>query len=559
MDNLNGSWEGSISLPGNQLAMTVHFVESNESLAATIDIQGAQGLPLTNVSRDGNNVHFELQAGPGVAVFKGAVASSGISGTFSQGGVNAPFSLELTDGAPPSEATTLEESGVMTETGIAILGRWEGAILIQGVNLGMVVNFSDADGMLAATMDISEQSALGLPLTNVSAADGNVHFELVAGPGLAVFEGQVEGDFMGGSFRQNGVGTFYLNRVDEDALEPVELPYAAEEVEFSNDTITLAGTLTIPESDGPHPAVVLVTGSGAQNRDEEILGFKVFGVIADHLTRNGIAVLRYDDRGVGGSSGSIAASTAEDFAGDVLAGIELLRQRPDIKSDQVGILGHSEGGIVAPVAASRSEDVAFIILMAGSAVPGDAILLEQGELGLRVEGATEEAVRKKRELQLAIFHSVRTNEDWDVAREHVETELREAIESAPENTRNSLGDIETYIQNTTDASIAGVQNDWFRYFLDYDPGVALRQVTVPVLGLFGEKDLQVPPSQNGPVMEQALRDGGNTDFSVEIIPEANHLFQQAGTGSVSEYATLPKEFAEGFLSRITEWITARTM
>ena len=445
-----------------------------------------------------------------------------------------------------------------------LTGRWAGAIDIAGTNLDMVVEFAASGGELEASIDI--QGATGVPLTNVT-LDGNaVHFELQAGPGLAIFQGTIDGETITGSFTQAGIkGTFDLSREEADnsgaSADPdtEQLPYAVEEVEFSNDTTKLAGTLTIPKGDGPHPAVVLVTGSGPQNRDEDIFGFKLFRVMADHLTRHGIAVLRYDDRGVGGSSGSVVTSTSEDFAHDVLAGIHFLQERPDIRGDRIGILGHSEGGIVAPIAATKSDDVAYIVLVAGPSVPGDEILLAQAEMALEVAGATPERLRKKRELQTAIFHAVRTDDGWDIAREHVEAELREALEDAPEESVAALGDVETYIRATTDATLAGIQNEWFRFFIDYDPADALREVRIPVLALFGEKDLQVPANLNVPVMERALREGGNRDFFVEVIPDANHLFQQAVSGSVTEYPTLPKEFAPGFLERITSWISERTM
>ncbi len=442
-----------------------------------------------------------------------------------------------------------------------LIGRWAGAIHIMGTELKMAVEFAHSGGELAANIDI--QGATGVPLTNVTLDGEAVHFELQAGPGVATFDGTIDGETISGSFTQAGnEGTFDLSRGGDDpetSAETEQLPYAVEEVKFSNDTTRLAGTLTIPQGEGPHPAVVLVTGSGAQNRDEDIFGFKLFRVIADHLTRHGIAVLRYDDRGVGGSSGSIVTSTSEDFADDALAGIHFLQGRPDIRDDRIGILGHSEGGIVAPIAATKSDDVAYIILMAGSSVPGDEILFAQAEMELVVGGATPERLRKKRELQAAIFHAVRTDDGWDIARGHVEAELREAIDNAPEASVAALGDVEAYIRTTTDAAIAGVQNEWFRSFIDFDPADALQEVTIPVLALFGEKDLQVPANLNLPAMEQALREGGNRDFSVEVIPSANHLFQQAVSGSVTEYSTLPKEFAPGFLERITSWISKRTM
>ena len=294
-------------------------------------------------------------------------------------------------------------------------GRWDGAILVLGGELGMSVEFTTGDSGLSATMDIPQQSAKGLPLRQVRYEAPSVHFELLGGPGLAVFDGQLQGDSITGSFTQSGVtGTFYLrpagtarSTAPPPPSEPV--PYVEEEVTFANGDVTLAGTLTIPEGDGPFPAAVLITGSGAQNRDEEIFGLRPFRWIADYLTRHGIAVLRYDDRGVGGSSGTIQTATSEDFARDALAGVGLLATRGDILPHAIGLIGHSEGGIVAPIASVQSPSVAFIVLLAGTAVTGEQILFAQADLILRANGATAEQLRVQREVQEMLFHAVRTN------------------------------------------------------------------------------------------------------------------------------------------------------
>ncbi|MCH7778719.1 MAG: alpha/beta fold hydrolase, partial [Gemmatimonadetes bacterium] len=276
----------------------------------------------------------------------------------------------------------------------SIDGAWNGSLTIGPQTLRITVRFTTSETGLRATIDIPQQGATGVQLQNVSYDDSRVYMELPAGPGLAVFDGRQVGDSIGGAFTQAGLGgTFFLKRSSQAAAmakEPPEpLPYAEEEVTFHNAGITLAGTLTLPESGAPHPAVVMITGSGPQNRDEELFGFKPFHLIADHLTRNGVAVLRYDDRGVGGSTGSVSEATTEDFARDVLAAVDFLKNRSDIDPERIGLIGHSEGGIVAPLASSMSDDVAFMVLMAGTSVSGAEILIEQGALIMRASGATE--------------------------------------------------------------------------------------------------------------------------------------------------------------------------
>jgi pimeloyl-ACP methyl ester carboxylesterase len=445
-------------------------------------------------------------------------------------------------------------------------GRWTGAILVLGSELGMTVTFTAADSGLSATMDIPQQSAKGLRLQKVSYEAPAVHFELMGGPGLAVFDGTLEGDSITGSFVQSGVqGTFWLRpdtgkasaapAAAEPAPEPV--PYAEEEVTFSHDDVTLAGTLTIPEGSGPFPAVVLITGSGAQNRDEELLGLRPFRWLADHLTRHGIAVLRYDDRGVGGSSGSVQSATSEDFASDALAGVHLLEGRSEIAPQAIGLIGHSEGGIVAPMAAVRSPSVAFIVLMAGTSVTGEDILYAQAEAILRANGASEEQIRIERQVQEALFHAVHTDEGWEEARQMVEDQARAAIENLPDSERAAITDIDSFVKTRAQQQILVVRLPWFRFFLDFDPATVLEQVGVPVLALFGEKDLQVPPEVNIAPMRAALERAPTTDYTIEVIPGANHLFQEAVTGSPNEYATLKKEFAPGFLELMTDWILKR--
>lgn len=443
-----------------------------------------------------------------------------------------------------------------------VVGRWEGAIHVMGIELDITVEFTERDGELGAAIDIPQQGARGVPLQQVRGDGEAVHFELPAGPGLAVFDGNLVGDSIGGVFTQSGAqGTFSLLRSAtgpaDDAITE-DLPYDSEEVEFNNGGVTLAGTLTLPRQPGSHPAVVMITGSGPQNRDEEVFGFKVFRVLADHLTRNGIAVLRYDDRGVGGSSGTVAESTSEDFAGDALSAVRLLRERDDIDAARIGLLGHSEGGLVAPIAALRSDHVAFLVLLASPAVRGAEILLAQVELILRASGASETEVQEQRHIQERAIAVVRSGEGWEEIAEIMREQAREVLERMNDQQRAAIVDRDLFIEQRAAAALAGLQSRWFAYFIDYDPAAALREIRVPVLGLYGALDLQVPLGLNRPEMESALRESRNEDVTIRVFAGANHLFQAAVTGSPSEYPTLRKEFVPGFLDLIADWIHERT-
>ena len=309
-------------------------------------------------------------------------------------------------------------------------------------------------------------------------------------------------------------------------------PYQEEQVTFVNAKagITFAGTLTLPASPTASPAVVLITGSGAQDRDETIAGHKPFLVLADALTRRGIAVLRVDDRGVGGSGGTMATATSEDFVDDALAAVAYLRGRKDIDAKRIGLVGHSEGGLIAPIAATRSKDIAFIVLMAGPGITGDQILFLQGAAIMRANGASEAAISRNREVQQRLFDVIRTEKDDAAAKEKIKS-------IAPGQER--------------------VATPWFRYFLSYDPVPVLQKVTCPVLAINGEKDLQVPYRENLDAIGKALRAGGNTDVTTLSMPNLNHLFQTSQTGAPSEYAKISETFAPAALDAISDWILKR--
>jgi hypothetical protein len=302
---------------------------------------------------------------------------------------------------------------------------------------------------------------------------------------------------------------------------------------------------------------VLVSGSGPQDRDESLMGHKPFLVLADHLTRNGIAVLRYDDRGVAASEGDFATATTADFVTDALAATEYLRGRPDIDADGVGLIGHSEGGLVAPAAAAQSGGVAWIVLLAGPGVPGEEILLAQIEKISRASGASEEMIARSLATQRRVHDVLRADDDEATTARHLREVLRSAIDSASAAERAAIGSSDAQINAYTDAQIRQVTSPWFRNFLRYDPRPSLEAVRVPVLALNGSLDLQVAPEQNLPEIEAALERAGNGDVAVHELAGLNHLFQTATLGAPAEYASIEETFSPTALSMISEWIAAR--
>lgn len=442
------------------------------------------------------------------------------------------------------------------------LGHWEGAIQVPGAELQVKVDLA-ADGCaFHGTIDIPQQGAQGLPLAGVAVpagAQGPVRFAIQGIPGAPSFEGVLAGGEIKGTFSQGGRS--FPFRLGREAVKPPArpqepkppFPYLAEEVQYEANGIRLAGTLTMPRGDGPFPAVLLITGSGAQNRDEEILGHKPFLVIADHLTRAGIAVLRVDDRGIGGSTGSVPRSTTADFAADALAGVRFLKSRPHVAPGHVGLVGHSEGAVVASLAAGRSRDVAFLVLLSGPGVPGAEVVLDQMARMARAEGMPEERVRASVAEQKKLFALMQSEKDPARLESQLRAFLRAQLaspeaEKAPATAQDQIVDLQ----------IQELLSPWYRYFLTYDPRPALSRVKVPVLALFGDLDLQVAPDLNLPEVAKALAAAGNKDVTIRRLPGLNHLLQHAKTGALSEYAASEETISPEVLAVMTRWILDRS-
>lgn len=372
-----------------------------------------------------------------------------------------------------------------------------------------------------------------------------------------------------GKWTQGGASLdLVLTREESLSAEPIiapvrpqtpvaPFPYLVEEVSFRNETdgVQLAGTLTIPTIDHPCPAVVLISGSGPQDRDETLLDHKPFWVIADHLSRHGIAVLRFDDRGTGASQGDFSAATSENFANDAEAAFDHLKRDKRIAKNAIGLMGHSEGGIIAPMVAARRNDVAFAILLAGTGVNGKEILLSQGQLILQAEGVTDENLLNAQRLtQLALIDSV-----LEAAADATQDELTAAAIKRLTETLPKESIPDDKLNATVSAGIQRMNSPWFRFFLTYEPATLLQRVKCPVLALNGEKDVQVDPRLNLPAIEAALEKGGNTRFRTVEFPALNHLFQTCMTGGLSEYQAIEETISPTVLQTITEWITDVTV
>ena len=444
-------------------------------------------------------------------------------------------------------------------------GAWLGTLKVPGTELRVVFHITaKPDGSLSGTLDSPDQGATGIAISRIGAENGRVTVEVSAVGGR--YEGTVnaEGSEMSGKWTQGGISLdLPMKRVKETPRpqRPQEprrpYPYLDEEVTYRNakDGVTLAGTLTMPRTGAPLPAVILITGSGAQDRDETVFGHRPFLILADYLTRRGIAVLRVDDRGVGGSKGDTAQATGEDFARDVLAGVEYLKTRKEIDRKRIGLIGHSEGGVIAPLAATRSGDVAFLVLMAATGVPGDVIIEKQIANLLKIGGADQAAIDAAVQAQRRVYDIVRNETDPNLAREKIRAIVKESLAKLDEKQKEALQGIEGHY---VDAQARAATSKWFRFFITHDPKTVLRRVRCPVLTINGELDKQVLPQDNLPAIEQALREGGNTHVTVKELPGLNHLFQTARTGNLDEYGKIEETMSPVALETIAAWLVSQT-
>ena len=432
-----------------------------------------------------------------------------------------------------------------------ISGPWEGAIQVGATSLRMRVVFTETPTELRAAIDIPQQGASGLPLSAVARTDSSIHFELPTPAARAVFDGRIAGNTISGTFAQGQVsGTFELTRIAPGNVPPP--PYVEHEIVVTNGTVRLAGTLTVPQGAGRFPLVVMITGSGAQNRDEDILGFKIFQVIADRLARQGIAAYRYDDRGIGGSTGSLAGTTTPDLAGDAQAALAALKSRTEIDPKRIGMLGHSEGATVAAIAASRSAEVSFLVLLAPPGARGEDMLRQQAIDGARGLGADDAAIARVEAAHRNATSLVLKKASAEDLSPAVKDLVRAQYDTLPAAQRQALGDREAFVEKAYGQGVAQLQSPSMRFMIDFDHAAPLREVTCPVLALFGRLDFQVPPSLNEQPVRKAL--AGNRSATIAVLDGANHLFQAAKTGQVSEYPTLDKAFVPALLDQIVTWI-----
>ena len=426
-----------------------------------------------------------------------------------------------------------------------IEGYWKGQIDLGGQQLEMAFNIKAAENGYSATLDVPAQGAYDVPVDKTVFQDN--HLQLTLSAMGANYSGTLKGEAIEGEFTQHGMA-FPLNLARGEKETPKARPqdpqppfnYRAEEVTFTNkkEGNTLAGTLTIPEGDGPFPALVLVSGSGQQNRDEELMNHRPFWVIADYLSRRGVAVLRYYDRGMGGSGGEVENATSMDFSYDAEAAFDYLLNRKEINASQVGILGHSEGGLINFMVSARRPEVAFVVSLAGPAVNGVELLIAQGEAINRASGMTDEMIAFSNTASRQMYDIIEASND----REEADTLLRQLVKGWG------------YGEELTEQTVSQLTMPWMYYFLKYDPTEAIVKTNCPALLLNGSKDVQVVASQNLPAYEKIITEHGKTNMTLREMPSLNHLFQHCETGSPNEYFTIDETISVEVLEMIVGFV-----
>jgi pimeloyl-ACP methyl ester carboxylesterase len=416
-----------------------------------------------------------------------------------------------------------------------------------------------------AKLDSIDQGAKDLPIDSIMLTGDKMSF-FAAQFGMS-YEGRLneKADEISGTFKQGAGSTSFVFRRITEVLKRnrqqdpvVPYPYAEEEVVYKNtkDNVKLAGTLTFPRgSAGKHPAVILITGSGIQDRDSTIAEHRPFLVLSDHLTKKGIAVLRVDDRGAGGSDLGSVTATTENFAGDVLAGIEYLKSRKEIDPKRIGLVGHSEGGIIAPMVAARSKDVRFIVILSGTGQTGAEVILTQLALMQKASGAKAETISEAVDFQKSLLSIITSEPDDNLAEQKINEMLAKRKSKMNERELKEFGQVEANLKS----QLPLLLSPWYRYFLAYNPRPTLEKIGIPVLALNGEADVQVASKENLSLISDALRAGGNKDFTVKSFPKLNHLFQTSKTGLPNEYGVIEETISPQVLETVSSWILERTI
>ncbi|WP_303450915.1 S9 family peptidase [Colwellia sp. 1_MG-2023] len=439
-----------------------------------------------------------------------------------------------------------------------IAGSWQGALSVSGQSVPLLFHINPD---LTASMDSPAQGATNIPIESVTIEGQKISINVAVAQATFTGEFNKPNNTIEGHWKQGpNKLPLKLEKVIEAVKTVINRPqhptppfdYVVEEVTFKNHNIKLAGTLTLPSSEGTYPGVVLISGSGPQDRDQTFMGHKTFLVIADYLTQHGIAVLRFDDRGVGKSTGNFDTATSADFAQDVSAAIDYLSSHKNIAKDSIGLMGHSEGGLIAPITASSNPDVGFVVLLAGPGQTGNDISIWQVKSFLRANGLSLQAAKAGSEITGALNHTVMTNRDIDNLASELELSYDKKWQTFPDDIKAEIKAIGG--GKLSSPRVQQLSTKWMKYFLLHNPQTYLRKLTIPVLAIHGSKDTQMDMAQNLDKIRDALQEQAHPLTQVKEIHGVNHLFQRAKSGLMSEYSQIEETMSPDVLELLANWV-----
>ncbi len=553
-----GDWNGKLSIQGTSLNIIFHIDKKEQNYTATMDSpeQGVRGLPVDQVDFDGQKLTMNLQSLE--ASYNGKLSGNTIVGNFAQNGMTFPLDLLKTEQKPQK---IKKSKSTLSNFNKKMLGDWNGALDIRGTKIRVVFHLTNHDGQYKATMDSPDQGAKGIPFETIKLEGDKMTLTSKIG---ITYEGTFEEkhNTLKGLFMQSGI-KLPLNmqrekiakEVKKRPQDPSDFPYHIEDLEIKNDAanLELGATLTLPKDKKAKKIVILISGSGAQNRDSEIVQFnhRPFLVWSDYLTRQGIGVLRFDDRGTAKSTGKFAGSTSADFASDVETIVTYLKNRTDLKEMSIGLMGHSEGGLIAPIVASTNKLVDFVVLLAAPGLSGGQLLLQQKEDVSKMRGISDDKIRFGLNTSKDIFKYI--NKSIHFSDEKYKKGLSKVIKKNYKKYPPSV------FKNTSKEDMMSkeidVYNDkWMRYFIAYNPNENLQKLQCPVLAMNGTLDIQVRAKENLDAIEKALKQGNHSNYKIVALDNLNHLFQKAKTGNIAEYGQIEETINPKVLELVEKWI-----
>jgi len=549
-DPVAGSWHANLQIPTGELSLIFTITQDGDgNLSATMespDQAPGQQIPISKISVVEDHLTITVE-------IVGATIEADWDddheywvGTFSQG-MDLPITIER---GLPADLPTIE----------GLDGSWHAIINRNGVDLRLILHINTNEHGTKAKVDSPDTMNMNITVSDLTKEDDQIGYK------IPVISGEFKGTLtdpstITGTWVVPGQETLDVTytRGDESSVPaerlrpqvPIEpFGYLVEEVTYENplaEGVTLAGTLTLPDGKGPFPAAILISGSGPQDRDETVFGHQPFLVLADHLTKQGIAVLRYDDRGTAQSTGDYSIATSADFATDANAAFAYLLTRNEIDHESIGFVGHSEGGLIAPIAIQENtteNSIAYMVMLAGPGTSSQQIVKSQNRLIALSQGVAEEDISKGAGLNAQIIQAAINAGSTEEAKDNVRALLTEEVMETMELTEAQAQMI-----------VAQYTAPWMRYFLTYDPAEHLPSINIPILALNGELDLQVPAQENLDGLRALLAD--HPDATIMELEELNHMFQHAKTGALGEYNDIEETFAPEAMNIITDWINKR--